>query len=171
VPGGRDGGVEDAKSLIPQPFTEIHILKPDRVKLFVEAADGEPGRAFYHEKRPGGLVDFSDIRRVEPDAIATIYRVPGEEPVDSEELENQRKGRRETSHVEAVLLMAITPDEGTGCGGYIEIGEGSFQFRKPAEDHGVRIQEKNRISLETGKSLIGCRGEPPVGGIRDQPDS
>jgi len=69
----------------------VDILEPQRVELFIHAAELAPDVTPNHQKRSGRLLDVGRMARVEIEAtVVTVDPIAGPKPIHPEHLESQR---------------------------------------------------------------------------------
>jgi hypothetical protein len=85
-----------AESRSRRAAAEINVLKPDGMKLLIEAPDLLPNVAAKHQKRAGRLLHWTGlIDRTIKITIFAIDGIGGPQAVEAEKLENEhRRGRK-----------------------------------------------------------------------------
>src|SRR5579863_3170950 len=110
---GRHGrNVLDPECRIRRSAAEIHVLEPDWVKLLIEAAQALPDVTASHEECSGGLLDWPRLVQIAIQVtISTVYWITGPHPIQAEQFEYQRGGRREPAERESRLRPAVLADQ------------------------------------------------------------
>src|SRR5579864_4746953 len=110
---GRHGRhVLDPITGVRRPAAEIHVLEPHRVKLLVETSQALPNVTARHEECSRGLLDRPGLVKIAIQiTIVAVYGVPGPQPVDPEQLKNQRGGSGEAAERETLLRLAVFADQ------------------------------------------------------------
>src|SRR5215469_17596182 len=80
------------------PAAEVHVFEPDRVKVFIEAAQTLPDVPAEHQESPRRLLYGAGPARVPVQAAITpVDGIGRPDTVQTQQLKDQRGGRRETA--------------------------------------------------------------------------
>src|SRR5882724_6962554 len=97
------GNVQDSQTFPAQSLAEIHILEPDGIKAFVEAADQFPGGPADQQESAGRLIHFNGLGVRYLGTVTAVHPVPRQQPVEPKSFKTQRPGRWESSDVKTRL--------------------------------------------------------------------
>ena len=162
--------INDLAAVIAQPLAEIHIFKPYRKKLLVEATELVPHCTSDREASSGRLFHLLLLRVVGVQtAISPIHSIARPELIHQQGFVNQRAQRRYAAKREAARRLALFIDQRATCGCRAGLVQAPQQRSDCARlGDGVGIQDEQDVALRLARALIHAGGKAHVLGIGDQ---
>jgi hypothetical protein len=110
--------IADSEAGFSYAEAKVHVVKPDRTKAFIEAANGLPSLAANEKKCAGWLFDVLALSQIQIEAAPTpVAEIAGPNAVDGKIFQGQRSHGGKTPHGEAALRLAVLAAEGAGRDG------------------------------------------------------
>src|ERR1035438_4474647 len=129
---------------ILRPPAEIHILKPEGGKAFVEATQLEPHRPRNHQKRPRWLFHLETGRIVQAQtAISPVHRVVRPDLVKQEDFQTQGGRRRKLADHESDLGAAVCVEQASAGAGRSGQAAGFAERLEAADRKSTRLNSSH----------------------------